>query len=152
MIKVKEITENDLSFVRDVRNMNKDKFFNKMHFTDVGQRAWWSRYNEQQGDDQKDYTYIVWLDDILPIGMLAIYDIDFDNQVAEIGRTLLHSQYRGKGYMTEAFKIVMDKAVALGIKTLKLEVYADNENAIKLYQRMGFVNKDKPILAMEAKL
>lgn len=147
-IKLKEITKDDLEFVKNLRNKNKDKFFSKMHFTSAGQERWWAAYETQRGTEQSDFTYIIWLDDITRVGMVAIYNIDWCMKDAEIGRTLLDIQYRGKGYMLEAMTQLLDLVKSWSLKTLRLEVYAENEEAIRLYERIGFVAHDKPVLKM----
>ena len=47
-------------------------------------------------------------------------------------------KYRGKGYGSEAIKLLIQKAKRLKISKIYLEVRPDNSRAIKAYERVGF--------------
>jgi RimJ/RimL family protein N-acetyltransferase len=46
--------------------------------------------------------------------------------------------HRGRGLGRQLLSACLDKAMSNGITRVELEVRADNERAIKLYERMGF--------------
>lgn len=48
----------------------------------------------------------------------------------------------GRGYGTRLFQAVLDRLVAAGTPRLWLAVAADNADAIRLYQRLGFVAEE----------
>lgn len=58
---------------------------------------------------------------------------------SNIGNIVTHKEYRGKGIATELFEALLTELKAQGIKKLFLEVEHDNEPAIALYEKFGFV-------------
>jgi len=58
--------------------------------------------------------------------MLWIYDIEID------------ARWRGKGYGTAVMRMVEEKARELGKKRVGLHVFAHNEGARELYERLGY--------------
>ena len=46
--------------------------------------------------------------------------------------------WRGRGVGTALLQAVIDKAWRVGFRRLELEVFVDNERAIRLYERHGF--------------
>lgn len=53
------------------------------------------------------------------------------------------SQYQKMGLGKRLFSEVRKEAEKRGIKCIDLEVYEDNEKAIKFYQKQGFVTENK---------
>jgi putative acetyltransferase len=57
---------------------------------------------------------------------------------ASIGM-MVHDDYQGRGVGTALLAAAIDLAERwLGIRRLELDVYADNEPALRLYRKMGF--------------
>lgn len=50
--------------------------------------------------------------------------------------------FRRKGYGTQAFRELENKAVELGLNKLALHVFGNNEPAIQLYKKLGYVVTD----------
>lgn len=74
-----------------------------------------------------------------PIGSVGIRDIDHLHRTAELGIVLGEPDCWGKGYGTEATRLVLDYAfTALGLHNVVLRVYAYNERAIRAYRKAGF--------------
>lgn len=75
------------------------------------------------------------------VGMVSIET--FPNRprrkhVGSIG-ICVHDDWQGKGVGTALMRAILDLADNwLNLRRLELEVYADNEAAISLYERMGF--------------
>ncbi len=60
------------------------------------------------------------------------------SHVGSIG-ICVHDEWHGKGVGTALMRAILDLADNwLNLRRLELEVYADNEAAISLYERMGF--------------
>ena len=53
----------------------------------------------------------------------------------------VHAQYRAQGIGERLLRACLDKAPRKGITRVTLEVRADNERAIRLYQRVGFARE-----------
>jgi RimJ/RimL family protein N-acetyltransferase len=81
-----------------------------------------------------DDSFVVGWCDILPGWAHAI------RHCGSLGMGLLPS-YRGQGIGQGLLSACLAKARANGITRVELETRADNERAIKLYERMGFVRE-----------
>ena len=126
-----------IEFVRRVRN---DPRVNKYLFTDAHiskeeQENWYRK----QLRDKKNPVFIAFAD--VPVGYCQVKNIDYVNRSCELGFCTA-PEYQNKGYGTilvkELIKYVTEK---LNMHRLYLEVFADNEKAIRLYERCGFRNE-----------
>ena len=57
---------------------------------------------------------------------------------AFLGFMYVHPEYRGKGINRQIVEQLAQFAKARGVTELQLDVYADNEPAIKAYEKAGF--------------
>jgi RimJ/RimL family protein N-acetyltransferase len=74
-----------------------------------------------------------------PIGLTGLDHIDRVHRTAEFGIGLGEPDCLGKGYGTEATRLVLDYAFTLmGLHNVWLRVFAYNERAIRAYRRAGF--------------
>jgi ribosomal protein S18 acetylase RimI-like enzyme len=51
----------------------------------------------------------------------------------------VYEPFRGKGYGTQAMRLVEEKARELGFDTISLHVFGTNQVAISLYEKLGYV-------------
>lgn len=73
------------------------------------------------------------------IGNIALHGIDLVNRNAFLGIAIGSDGRRGKGYGTEANRLLLEYAFGtLGLNTVYLNVYADNARAIASYEKIGF--------------
>jgi RimJ/RimL family protein N-acetyltransferase len=73
------------------------------------------------------------------IGNIKLEPIDFERKRATLGLLIGDKKYWGKGFGTEAVKVLVDWAFnSLGIEELDLGVISENAAAIKVYQKAGF--------------
>lgn len=73
------------------------------------------------------------------IGQLDLIKIDWINRVATIGIVIGTKENLGKGYGTEAIKLLQKYSFnKLNLNKLELDVRAFNERAIKCYEKSGF--------------
>ena len=71
-----------------------------------------------------------------PIGSVYVRDIDMEHKKAEYGIFIGETDCYGKGYGTEAAELMCEYAFSyLGLHKLMLRVYAENERAIKSYEK-----------------
>lgn len=83
-------------------------------------------------------------DDDAFVGELALTGFDPDNEVVAIRIALASTDLRGKGYGSEAMRLVLAHAFdVIGIHRVELDVYAYNEGAIRTYERLGFVREGR---------
>ena len=73
------------------------------------------------------------------IGSCGLMDLDHLNQTAEIGIFIGNKSFWNKGYGTEAMKLLLDYGFkALNLHNIMLKVYSFNENAKRVYDKLGF--------------
>ena len=74
-----------------------------------------------------------------PIGSVYLRDVDKVHQKAEFGIFLGNENARGKGYGTEATRLILKFAFeTMGLNRIVLRVFAENERAIRCYEKAGF--------------
>jgi len=93
---------------------------------------------EQLTNEGHNYAIVLDKDDLL-IGNIGLMEIDNINRSATVGLFIGESENRGKGYGTEALRLILD----FGFKTLNLHnimliVHSDNQQAIACYKKVGF--------------
>ncbi|GIP38857.1 aminoglycoside N(6')-acetyltransferase [Paenibacillus sp. J31TS4] len=72
------------------------------------------------------------------VGDVALQQIDRFNRSASI-RVAVHAEERGKGYGTEAMKLMLEYGFGIAnLHRIELNVYTFNEQAIRLYEKLGF--------------
>ena len=77
-----------------------------------------------------------------PVGSVYIRDIDKVHQKAEYGIFIGEDDARGKGYGTAAAKLMIQYCFEkMKLHRLFLRVYAHNEQAIRSYEKAGFVKE-----------
>jgi RimJ/RimL family protein N-acetyltransferase len=73
------------------------------------------------------------------LGNCGLSDIEDANRSAEVGIFIGSEAHRGKGYGTEALRLLCDYAFnALNLRSLMLRVYDYNERALACYRKVGF--------------
>jgi diamine N-acetyltransferase len=85
------------------------------------------------------------------IGYIALaygFSIEFGGREAFIDEFFIREEYRGKGFGSQALTHVIEVSRTNGIVGLRLEVTPTNSKALKLYERVGFKNLDRSLLAI----
>ena len=93
--------------------------------------------------------YII-LKDNTPVGIVTVgppqqeeiqikNDIGIDDSFWELHGIYLHPDYYRRGIGTKALEFAMDKARSAGKTNMVLWVFEENLNAIKFYEKCGFV-------------
>jgi diamine N-acetyltransferase len=74
-----------------------------------------------------------------PIGNTRLRDVDYRNRTATFGILIGESDARGRGYGTEATRLMLDYAfTALGLHNVLLTVASFNAAGQRAYQKAGF--------------
>ena len=74
-----------------------------------------------------------------PIGTCGLHGPNMTHRTAEVGIAIGEADARGKGYGTEAMRLLLDYAfTALGLRNVMLRVYAYNTAAHRSYVKVGF--------------
>lgn len=136
LVILRALEDKDISQMRAWRNDPglMPYHFNHLPVSEAGQRRWYDTYTGDSGT----IVFIVELKDHTPIGYTIIKNIDYKNRNAEVG---LHVDpaYQGKGYGKDAFRTLIRYGFhELNLHRIYLEVFAFNEKAIQLYQKLGF--------------
>ena len=99
------------------------------------QRRWFEKYM----NDPDDVMFAIFCDPDQFIGAAAIYNID-DKGHAEYGRIIIDPEFRGRGFGYKATCAAIQIAgEQMNLQQLMLEVYADNQRAISIYRKCGFI-------------
>ncbi|WP_352418691.1 GNAT family protein [Proteiniborus sp.] len=78
------------------------------------------------------------------IGQIDLIKIDWVNRVGTLGIVIGNTEKLGKGYGTEAIKLIQEFAFnKLNLHKLDLEVRAYNKRAIKCYKKCGFIEEGR---------
>jgi len=87
-----------------------------------------------------DATFTIFeLGSCRPIGNTGLHDINVTNGTCEFGIVIGEREAWGKGYGTEVTRLMLAYAFdVLGLHNVRLAVYANNERAIRAYERAGF--------------
>ena len=76
------------------------------------------------------------------IGTVFIKSIDRENRKGEFGMFIGEDRFRGKGYAVPTVKQILEIAFSeLGLNRVYLTAMADNEPAIRAYEKAGFVKE-----------
>jgi len=98
---------------------------------------WFDGY---ENDDSREIFLI--LDGSKPVGQIGLLDINLYDKNASLYVLIGEKDCWHKGIGSEAMKFVLDYGFKeLGLHKIWLEVHAKNENAIKLYEKFGFVQE-----------
>jgi RimJ/RimL family protein N-acetyltransferase len=106
---------------------------------EAAQREWWA---ERLKKKDEYHFAIRLLDNDRPIGTFHIEDIEWPHRVAWFSIGIGDRSARGKGYGREALALGIAFAFDdLNLHRLSLSVFAYNEPAVRLYQRLGFTHE-----------
>ena len=101
------------------------------------QEAWYARDSKR---NEKRIVYLIYeLSTMRPIGCTDLRDVNYRYQTAMFDIFIGEKDCWGKGYATETASLMLKYGFEeLGLHTIKLQVVADNERAIRAYTRAGF--------------
>ena len=104
--------------------------------TTEGEVAWY----ERTALSDKDVSFTMYeRSSLRPIGSSGLHFVDHYNRTATFGILIGEKDCWGKGYGTEATRLMLDYAfTGLGLHNVMLNVFANNERAIRAYRRAGF--------------
>lgn len=97
------------------------------------------KFLEQAVGSEDNFIYTVWKEDEL-IAMTGIHGSSLKRlkHKVNLGISIL-LKYHNQGLGTKLMELLVEKAKELGKTKVELDVRADNPNAIKVYERTGFV-------------
>ncbi|MDR0948332.1 MAG: GNAT family N-acetyltransferase [Lachnospiraceae bacterium] len=138
---LRKMRKKDYDLVVAWRNSDKvrRRFIYQEPFTVAGQEVW----VRTMIDTGKAIQMMICESDTNdPIGCVYLRDIDHLHLKAELGIFIGENKKRGKGYGTYAAKLMLEYGFhEMNLHRIFLRVLADNEVAIKSYQKAGFVQE-----------
>ncbi|WP_217561853.1 GNAT family N-acetyltransferase [Paenibacillus sp. GbtcB18] len=74
-----------------------------------------------------------------PIGITSLIQLDYKNRSAECILDIGEKEFWGKGYGTESLRLLLNYAfLELNLHRVSLRVFAFNDKAVALYEKIGF--------------
>lgn len=128
MLQLKLITENDLEFVRQLRNANRKWFFDSQEISPEQQKKW---FKSLYSGDLRFRFYIIWLDDQRAGTVSRKY---LKQDVTEIGNLMLIPEAQGKGIMTDVIRKLRVRDNHFYIAFVK----PSNKKSLAVFERAGF--------------
>ena len=117
-----EVTKYLSSFIFPVSRMEEEKYLEKM-----------MNRNDKQKNlviETKEGNYI---------GQITLDNIDWKNRNAELGIVIGNKEYWGKGYGTDAIKILLDHTFnEINLYKVYLRVFDYNQRGVRCYEKCGF--------------
>jgi diamine N-acetyltransferase len=147
-IRIRPLEEGDLNLLAKWRNDSMSWFFTSLPLAISEQRDWYNHYL----DSMTELMYIVehstmiseGAESLKPVGAMGLVGVDSLHRRAELGRVVMDRESTGRGYATAAISILSRLAFdGLNLHRLFIEVLADNEAAIGLYEKCGFVKEGR---------
>lgn len=138
------ITKDDITYLMKIRNENNEYFLTTSEITYTRQKEWYASYLKKN-NERSEYMYILKIND-KNCGTGAIYEIDYQKSQAKIGRFIIEENQRGRGYGDILLKKIMYVAFEkLNLNKIRVEVLANNKQAVKLYLKSDFKPYKKQI-------
>ena len=133
-LRLRAIAEDDLPTTLAWRNRDEIRKW----FVFSGVISWEGHLNWFRDYLGRDDDLLFVIETAVPVGQVALYRIDREKGEAEFGRLML-GESAGVGLAQEATSRLLAFAFEeLGLTRVYLEVFAENERAIRLYERSGF--------------
>ncbi len=90
-------------------------------------------------NDPTDKALVIETKDGTYLGNIGLHHIDFPSGTAELGIVIGRKDYWGKGYGTDAMKVMLRHAFEnLRLRKVMLSVFGSNVRAQKAYAKVGF--------------
>jgi len=93
-------------------------------------------------DENAVHLAIVLRDGDRHIGVMGLHELNWKDRRATFGIFIGEKDCRGRGYGTEATQLMLQHAFrSLNLHRVELTVYAFNKQAIRSYEKAGFVHE-----------
>lgn len=123
-------------YQRWMNQLDTTRFLRMGIYSLEGEESW---YQGVVNDRRMSYFTIYERSTMQPIGGVDLHDIDVVNRTAELGIMIGDANARGKGYGTEAVRLMCDFGFsALGLHSIMLLTFAWNVAGQKAYEKAGF--------------
>ena len=132
------LEKKDIELLRVLRNRENKYFQTKNEITKEAQEAWFESYLTKENDIMFKISHKDSPEEF--IGAIAVYDIDYNNKIAEVGRTVIDKDKNNEpGLGQDATKgICLFSFTVLGIEKIVASIIKTNERILKVDTRAGF--------------
>lgn len=118
------------------RNMHKENFFTWITATEASTKQW---LENTYSKSLSDVIFMIETENSEPFAHIALYNFDWSSRSCEFGRVLRGIKGIAPGGILLASRALIRYAFdALKVRTIILEVFENNLQAVALYQRCGF--------------
>ena len=100
-------------------------------------------YIKRMQDSPDDQVFSIWDEDKY-VGQTGIHQIYQRSRTGRIAIVIADINQMGKGYGSEALKVMLDYAFSpngLGLHKIWLIVFEGNERSLRTYERIGFIRE-----------
>ena len=95
-------------------------------------------------EKEKGYNFAIETLEGEYIGGCGYFGLSRKNGTVEVGITIADKDYWGKGYGTDAMKVLINFLFyELNVRKITLHVFAFNERAIRCYRKLGFLEEGR---------
>jgi RimJ/RimL family protein N-acetyltransferase len=102
------------------------------------EERWFEQMLEHHGRDRWFFVICRTADD-RPLGSIDLHDVDLRNGTCSLGIAIGDPDDTGQGYGSDALRALVGFAFAqLRLERVELDVYAYNDRARRVYERVGF--------------
>ena len=100
------------------------------------------RFSGDEGDPSAVAFRIRTLKEDRLIGFVALHSIEWNNRAALLAIGIGEGEYRGKGYGSDALRLVLRYGFEeLNLLRVGLDVISNNTAAVRAYEKVGFVHE-----------
>lgn len=99
----------------------------------------WMEEDRKNQDRYKGFNLAIETKDGKYLGTCGVNHMDKKNKVAQVGIFIGDKEYQGKGYGTDAMKLLLEYLFdEFNANKVKLGVFSFNKRAIRSYEKCGF--------------
>ena len=119
---------NDHHHIVDWRNRSAKYFISSDEITIESHDRWL---------DEQNQWYFVCEDTLAPVGIVSLYNLDYEHMHAEYGRLLVCPERRGNGYGRFMLEGILTWGFSLGMNSIYGHILSNNKSALKLAASVG---------------
>ncbi len=152
MVRLRPPEREDLPlFVEWLSNPDLRKFVTIRYISLGLEEQWYERLLESTGQMPPGRLHFVIeaIDSAQPIGVISLENINWCDRASEVGIIVGDQAYWGKGYGTDAMRVLLRVGFDwYNLHRIDLRVIADNERAIRSYEKCGYQHEGRMREAM----
>ena len=152
MVRLRPPEREDLPlFVEWLSNPDLRKFVTIRYISLGLEEQWYERLLESTGQMPPGRLHFVIeaIDSAQPIGVISLEGINWCDRTSEVGIIVGDQAYWGKGYGTDAMRVLLRVGFDwYNLHRIDLRVIADNERAIRSYEKCGYQHEGRMREAM----